>query len=303
MDTSTTTDAAQGYPPVFGHPLVIDLTSSSSSSPLSVGQLVNVRIDYVTTEQSEAIQWLSKEQTVGKKHPYLFTQAQAVHARSMLPCQDTPSSKATYTAHVQCDDPLVAVMSAVSTGSETAVGNSGAAKIYHFEQTIPIPSYLIALGIGALASVEIGPRSVLWSEPEMLQAGAHEFANTENFIRAAEEFLPPYAWGRYDLLLLPPSFPYGGMENPNLVFITPTLLAGDRSLENVVAHEIAHAWSGNLVTNQNWESFFLNEGFTVFIERRIIARLYGEKEAEEEALPESVLDEMDERYHLEQAKE
>jgi len=275
QDTSTTTDA-QGYPQVFGHPLLIEI--GGDNEKLSVDQVINLRIEYATTEQSEAIQWLSKEQTVGKQHPYLFTQAQAIHARSMLPCQDTPSSKSTYTAHITCDQPLVAVMSAASTGNETLEGKS--ATVYHFEQNLPIPAYLIALGIGALKSVEIGPRSILWSEPEMLEAGAFEFANTENFIKAAEEFLPPYAWGRYDLLLLPPSFPYGGMENPNLVFITPTLLAGDRSLENVVAHEIAHAWSGNLVTNQNWESFWLNEGFTVYIERRIIARLSGEKEAE-----------------------
>jgi leukotriene A-4 hydrolase/aminopeptidase len=262
----------EGYPKVYGNPLIIDLRSFS----LPKDSVIHVRVQYNTTEHSEAIQWLTKEQTAGKQYPYLFTQSQPIHARSMLPCQDTPSSKATYTSHISCQLPLVAVMSALHVGKDIKDNMA----VYHFSQKMPIPTYLIAIGIGNLKSVALGPRSMLWSEEQFLEAGAYEFANTEKFIKTAEEFLPEYAWERYDLLLLPPSFPYGGMENPMLTFVTPTLLAGDRSLETIIAHEISHSWSGNLVTNQNWECFWLNEGFTVYIERRIIARLTSEQEAE-----------------------
>jgi len=159
-------------------------------------------------------------------------------------------------------------MSATPTGHSTTDNETS----YSFEQNVPIPTYLIAIAAGQLESREVGPRSRVWSEPKMVDAGAYEFANTEDFIKTGEDLLTPYVWGRYDILLLPPSFPYGGMENPQLTFVTPTLLAGDRSLENVVAHEIAHSWMGNLVTNRYWSEFFLNEGFTVFIERKILAR-------------------------------
>ena len=184
--------------------------------------------------------------------------------------------KAPYKASITVPAALTALMSAVSTGEEVTDG--GKKKTFHFEQKVPIPSYLIALAAGNLVSREIGPRSKVWSEASMVDAGAFEFAETEKFISTAEEVCGPYVWGRYDILLLPPSFPYGGMENPCLTFVTPTLLAGDRSLANVVAHEIAHSWMGNLVTNQTWEHFWMNEGFTVFVERKIVGRMYGNEE-------------------------
>lgn len=222
----------------------------------------------MTTPKSTAIQWLNPEQTVGKTHPYLFTQSQAIHARSLLPCQDTPAVKATYVAQVTCPAPLNVLMSANKRRVEE--------NVYFFEQTQRIPAYLIAIGIGNIAGKEVGPRSTIWAEPEILDKAAWEFVETEDFIRLGESLTTPYAWEVYDLLILPPSFPYGGMENPCLTFLTPSLIAGDRSLTDVVAHEIAHSWTGNLVTNSSWEHFWLNEGFTMFIERKIIGRKYGE---------------------------
>jgi leukotriene-A4 hydrolase len=259
----------EGSIPVLGDALTMQLPSPAT-------QDFAVRVYFTATNQSEAIQFLQPEQTAGKKYPYLFTQNEAIHARSMIPCPDTPVAKATFSASVYVPSPLVALMSA------KRISNSSSAtqNIFDYEQQIPVPTYLIALAVGKLESAVIGPRSKVWTEREMLNQAVYEFAETESFIAAAEQFLPKYSWGVYDLLLLPPSFPFGGMENPMLTFVTPTLLAGDRSLANVIAHEIAHSWSGNLVTNRNWEHFWLNEGFTVFTERRIIARTKSEQEAE-----------------------
>ncbi|PRW45014.1 leukotriene A-4 hydrolase isoform X1 isoform B [Chlorella sorokiniana] len=256
---------------------------------LKAGDTVKVGITFAASPQASAVQWLPPEQTAGKQHPYLFTQCQAIHARSILPCQDSPGSKFTYTAAVRVPAELRALMSAVPEEDAAAAAGCDSelphasqkqrpgTKVYRFKQSVPIPSYLLALAVGHLESRPLGPISAVWSEPEMVEAGAHEFAETAKFLETAEEIAGPYLWGRYDLLLLPPSFPYGGMENPCLTFVTPTLLAGDRSLANVVAHEIAHSWTGNLVTNSSWESFWLNEGFTVFLERKILGRLYGEQ--------------------------
>eukprot|EP00118_Oscarella_pearsei_P010672 m.66744 g.66744 ORF g.66744 m.66744 type:complete len:616 (+) comp35408_c0_seq2:224-2071(+) len=256
----------------FGSALTITLPESSSVSGVST----EIQIDYSTTPESSAVQWLAPEQTVGKKFPYLFTQCEAIHARSMIPCQDTPSVKAPYTAEITVPGDLTALMSAVSIGSETSPIDDKK-KIYRFEQKVPIPSYLTALAIGALESRKIGPRSSVWSEKEIVDQAAYEFAETEQMLAIGEELCGPYVWGQYDLLVLPPSFPFGGMENPCLTFVTPTLLAGDRSLANVVAHEASHSWTGNLVTNKNWEHFWMNEGFTVFLERKIASRLADEK--------------------------
>ena len=184
--------------------------------------------------------------------------------------------KTTYDARVKVPSPLVALMSAVSTGSEIGKGGEN---WYFFEQKVPMSCYLIALAVGDLESRDIGQRTRVWSEPSMVELGAHEFAETEEFLRTAEDICGSYVWGRYDLLLLPPSFPYGGMENPCLTFVTPTLLAGDRSLANVVAHEISHSWMGNLVTCASWEDFWLNEGWTVWVERKIIQAVYGQARA------------------------
>ena len=232
-------------------------------------------MEYETTEKCSALQWLTAEQTVGKKHPYLFSQCQAIHARTMLPCQDTPAIKATYSAIVHVSDPLAVVMSA-NRRKEVLPSPIKGKRTFEFELTQPIPSYLIAIGAGAIVSKEIGPRSSVYCEQEVLDAAAYEFAETESFIKTGEELVGPYVWERYDILLLPPSFPFGGMENSCLTFLTPSLLCGDRSLVDVVAHEISHSWTGNLVSCVNWEHFWLNEGFTMFLERKILSRLHGE---------------------------
>ncbi len=251
---------------------------------------VVVEVSYETAPGAgcSAVQWLSPEQTAGKVLPYLFTQCQSIHCRSMLPCQDAPCVKATYEARVTVPSPLVALMSAVSLGSEAAaagvVGPVGAgsvsgsaAQTFLFRQDVPVSSYLIALAVGQLESRDLSPRTRVWSEPSVVELAAFEFAETDRFVRVAEELCGDYVWGRYDLLMLPPSFPYGGMENPQLTFVTPTLLCGDRSLCNVIAHEVTHSWTGNLITNATWSDFWLNEGWTVFIERKILSRMFGER--------------------------
>ena len=260
----------------FGSALQISLPAEVTRTE---GASVRVRIDYETTPTCTAIQWLSAEQTAGKKHPYMFTQCQAIHCRSMMPCQDAPAVKVSYDASIKVKAPLVALMSACAENSGNVESAGQSMARYSFKQDVPLPAYLIALAAGDLECRDIGPRTRVWSEPCMVELGAFEFSDTERFLCAAEEICGPYVWGRYDLLLLPPSFPYGGMENPCLTFVTPTLLAGDKSLVSVVAHEIAHSWMGNLVTNATWEDFWMNEGFTVFVERRIVSRVYGEQRA------------------------
>jgi len=259
------------------------------------GERLVVRLFYETaapTEDGEggcsALQWLTPAQTAGKKLPYVFSQCQAIHARAMFPCQDTCECKVTYDAVVRCPAELNALMSALKVAGpepaeqadwETPEG-CGKDWVKHcFQQPVPIPCYLVALVCAALESRRVGPRSQVWSEKEMVDECAWEFEDTEKFVAAGENICGPYKWGVYDLLVLPPSFPYGGMENPCLTFVTPTLLAKDRSQVHVVAHEVSHSWSGNLVTNETWEHFWLNEGLCVFIELRIIRDVYGEEEA------------------------
>ncbi|KAJ1921772.1 Leucyl aminopeptidase yscIV [Mycoemilia scoparia] len=253
--------------PVFGTALSISLPNA-----LNKGESAKVKIDYETTSESGALQFLTPEQTLGKNHPYLFTQCQAIHARSLAPCQDSPGIKITYSADIKAPNPLRALMSAISVGSEEA----GDHTIYKFSQKTTMPSYLLAIVCGNIVKADISDRCAVWTEPENIDACAWEFAEMEKSLKIAEDLLTPYSWGRYDLLVLPPSFPYGGMENPCLTFVTPTLIAGDRSLTDVVGHEISHSWSGNLVTTKNWEHFWLNEGWTTFFERKIVGRLEGE---------------------------
>lgn len=243
---------------------------------LSRGQHVILELSYETSPSATALQWLTPEQTAGKRQPYLFSQCQAHHCRSMLPCQDSPSVKHTYYAQVSVPKPLVAVMSALGEGQDVDPEDANRI-VFRFRQPVPVPSYLIAIVVGALESREIGPRSRVWSEAELVDKAAFEFSETETMLKTAEDLVGPYVWGRYDILVLPPSFPYGGMENPCLTFATPTLLAGDRSLSNVIAHEISHSWTGNLVTNHTWEHFWLNEGHTVYLERMIGRCLQGEE--------------------------
>jgi len=240
----------------------------------SQGEKFQVKVGYRTTPTSTALQWLQPEQTLAGTHPFLFSQCQAIHCRSLLPCQDTPSVKAPYTASITAPSKLAALMSAIRQGEPQPIG--GDRSITKWEQKVPVQSYLIAIAVGGLESRQIGPRSHVWAEPGLVDRAAHDFAETESFLQTAEALCGPYVWGTYDILVLPPSFPYGGMENPCLTFATPTLLSGDRSNAGVIAHEIAHSWTGNLVTNTNFEHFWLNEGFTVFTELKIKGRLFGE---------------------------
>ncbi|KAK1808903.1 Leucyl aminopeptidase yscIV [Friedmanniomyces endolithicus] len=257
----------------YGTPLTISLPARTDSSKSNV----TLSIDVATTKDCTALQWLTPAQTSNKKHPYIFSQCQAIHARSLFPCQDTPDVKSTFTFNIR--SPLPVLASGLPTGPKDFQpgedGKSGTL-LYTFHQSIPMPSYLFALASGDIASASIGPRSTVWTGPEELTASQWEFEkDTEAYIQAAEKIVYPYAWTTYNVLVLPPSFPYGGMENPVYTFATPTVVSGDRQNVDVIAHELSHSWSGNLVSNASWEHFWLNEGWTEYLERRIIAAVHG----------------------------
>ena len=237
-----------------------------------------VRVTYATSEGASALQWLAPEQTAGKKQPFLFTQSQSIHARSWIPLQDTPGVRITYDATVKVPKGLLALMSAENPQKTDSTS------VYKFAMPEAIPPYLIALAVGDLRFKSLGKRAGVYGEPSLVKRAAREFEDTEKMISAAEALYGPYVWGRYDILVLPPSFPFGGMENPRLTFATPTILAGDKSLVSLIAHELAHSWSGNLVTNATWRDFWLNEGFTTYVERRIQEALYGKEQATMEAV-------------------
>lgn len=245
---------------ILGAPLEIRLEPGERS----------VLIEYETSPEASGLQWLEPAQTAGKRHPFLYSQSQAIHARSWIPLQDTPGVRATFSARIHAPAPLNALMAArrVRDG--------------HFHMPLPVPSYLMALAVGDVGFHALGARCGVWAEPAVLDAAAREFADVGKMVEAAESLYGPYRWGRYDLLVLPPSFPFGGMENPCLTFATPTVIAGDRSLVALISHELAHSWSGNLVTNATWNDFWLNEGFTTYIERRIQEALYGRARSEME---------------------
>jgi leukotriene-A4 hydrolase len=256
----------------LGTPLLVRLPDALGAP--KPGQRLAVRIAYHTAPDAAAIQWLAPEQTADKKHPYVFTQCQAIHARSLLPCQDTPAVKITYKAAVTVPAALTALMSALALG-EPSLDAAAHTRTFRFEQPRAIPSYLIGVAVGDVVSRAIGPRAAVWSEASVVDKAAFEFAETEAYVQAGEALFGPYVWGRYDQLVMPPSYPYGGMEQPCMALMTPTLLAGDKSLADVVAHEIGHCWFGNHVGNRGWDHFWLNEGFTVFAERAIVGHVHG----------------------------
>ena len=254
--------------PILGAPLTITRGSAD-----------RVRVEYATAPGAGGLQWLDPPQTAGRRHPFLYSQSQAIQARTWIPLQDSPGRRVTYAARIRTPPELLAVMSAEMLSGTERTG------FYQFRMRSPIPPYLIALAVGDLVFASTGDRTGVYAEPEMIEAAAREFEDTESMMQAVESLYGRYRWGRYDILVLPPAFPFGGMENPMLTFVSPTVIAGDKSLVSLIAHELAHSWSGNLVTNFTWSDFWLNEGFTTYLEARIQEEVYGwERAAMEVAL-------------------
>lgn len=264
-------DAREPVEPVLGDPDPV--LGRSLTVPIAADTRF-VHVDYATAPGAGALQWLQPEQTAGGRLPYLYSQNQPILARTWIPCQDTPAVRTPYTARIVVPEELRAVMSARNPGGRSAEG------VYEVAMPQPVPSYLIALAVGNITSQALDERSGVWSEPAVVDRAAWEFTQIPEMIAAAEALYGPYRWERYDVLVLPPSFPFGGMENPRLTFATPTVLAGDRSLVSLIAHELAHSWTGNLVTNATWNDLWLNEGFTTYAERRIMEALHGAEYAE-----------------------
>ncbi len=255
---------------ILGRPLIVDIDTNTSW----------VNIYYETTKDSEALDWLDSSLTSSKEKPFLYTQGQAILTRTWIPIQDAPSNRITYSADLRVPKDLMAVMSASNPKEKNNQGE------YHFDMKQPIPCYLIALAVGDLVYGDLGNKTGVYCEPELLKESLYEFEDLPKMMDAAEKLYGEYEWDQYDLLILPYSFPFGGMENPRLTFVNPTLLAGDRSLVSVIAHELAHSWSGNLVTNKTWNDFWLNEGFTVYFENRIMEEIIGKDGADNLALVE-----------------
>ncbi|MFN8768890.1 MAG: M1 family metallopeptidase [Lysobacteraceae bacterium] len=252
--------------PILGSKLTITLPK----------RLPEIRIRYRTSPEASGLQWITPAMTAGGRQPLLFSQSQSIHARSWVPLQDTPGVRFTYTARLRTAPGVMALMSADNDPAAKADGD------YRFTMPQPIPSYLLAIAVGDFRFKAISERAGVWAEAPVLDRAAAEFADTGKMIEVAESLYGPYRWGRYDLLILPASFPFGGMENPRLSFITPTVITGDQSLVSLIAHELAHSWSGNLVTNASWKDMWLNEGFTTYVENRIVEALYGREQAEME---------------------
>jgi leukotriene-A4 hydrolase len=251
----------------------LDLEKGQALHIALASQPSKVRIWYRTAPTAAALQWLTPAQTMSGKRPFMFSQSETINARSWVPLQDTPAVRFTYTARIDAPQGLRVVMSADNDPKATGKGG------WKFKMPQAIPSYLLAIGIGELEARSLGARTGVYAEPKRIKAAGYELADTEKMVAAAESLYGPYRWGRYDMLVLPPSFPIGGMENPRLTFLTPTMIAGDRSLVDLIAHELAHSWSGNLVTNASWKHWWLNEGFTTYVTTRILEVLYGQEVA------------------------
>ncbi|MCO5260654.1 MAG: M1 family metallopeptidase [Crocinitomicaceae bacterium] len=249
---------------ILGAPLMIAIDST----------VKYINIYYKTTDKTEALDWLDPELTEGKKYPFLYSQGESILTRSWIPIQGSPSNRITYSADVKVPKEFLAIMSAQNPQKKNDTG------MYHFEMNQPIPAYLIAIAVGNIDYKSLGSNCGVYSEPELLDACANELEDLPKMIHAAENLFGKYQWEQYDVIVLPYSFPFGGMENPRLTFANPTLITGDKSLVTVIAHELAHSWSGNLVTNASWEDFWLNEGFTVYLENRIMESIYGKDVAD-----------------------
>jgi leukotriene-A4 hydrolase len=255
--------------PNLGSPLAIALRADTK----------RIAITYKSARNAGALLWLTPEQTVGKKAPFLFNQGESIENRSWIPTQDSPGIRQTWDATIHVPAGMTAVMSAPRIEQPITQGGES---VFNFRMDHSVAPYMIAIAVGDLTFKSLGPRTGVWAEPATIEAAARELADTEEMVAAAEKLYGPYRWGRYDVLVLPPSFPYGGEENPNMTFLTPTFIAGDKSLVSLVAHELSHSWSGNLATNATWNDFWLNEGITTYAERRIVEELYGKKQADEE---------------------
>ncbi|GAC1572740.1 MAG: M1 family metallopeptidase [Sphingomicrobium sp.] len=254
--------------PKLGAPLMVQ-----------IGAARHIVVHYKSAPASGALQWLAPEQTVGKKLPFLFSQGESIENRSWIPTQDSPGVRQSWEARITVPAGFTAVMSGQKDDRPDAVPVAAGKARFAFRMVHPVPSYGIAIAVGDLAFRALGPRTGVWAEPATLPAASAELADSEKMVSAAETLYGPYKWGRYDVLVLPPSFPFGGMENPNMTFLTPTFIVGDKSLVSLVAHELAHSWSGNLATNATWSDLWLNEGMTTYAERRIVESLYGKKVA------------------------
>ena len=253
-------------------------------APLTVqiGAARHFVVHYKSAPDAGALQWLTPAQTAGKKLPFLFSQGESIENRSWIPTQDSPGIRQSWEARITVPTGFTAVMSGQKDERpDTASIPVGKAR-FAYRMQHPVPSYGIAIAVGDLAFRSLGPRTGVWAEPATLPAAATELADSEKMVSAAEQLYGPYKWGRYDVIVLPPSFPFGGMENPNLTFLTPTFIVGDKSLVSLVAHELAHSWSGNLATNATWGDIWLNEGMTTYAERRIVEQLYGKKVASQQ---------------------
>ena len=276
------------YKDSLGTPLKISLDNVKKNIPdeynkLSKSKTLMLCIKFITTENCTGIQFLTKEQTYTKKYPFMFTQCEAIQCRSLFPVQDSPSVKSIYKVKTSIPSPLTFLFGGIK--KESYLDNKSSQNVTIFEQKIPIPSYLVAFVAGELEYGKISERCGVWTEVGLCKIACNEFKDAEKYVQIAEEYFNhPYEWEIYNLLVLPFSFPYGGMENPNLTFVTPALLAGDCSMSNVIGHEISHSWTGNLVTNKNWKNFWVNEGFTIFMERKLDSALLGEEMENLEAI-------------------